>query len=110
MDPIKLKGIFDWPAPSTIKEIRKFLGFCNFYRKFIKDYTKIASPINQLVKKNMKFIWTEEAQKAFDKLKKKFKEKPILITPNPTKLFEIFADASNHATGAVLIQRDDNGV
>jgi len=56
MDLIKLKGISNWPAPSTIKGTRKFLGFCNFYRKFIKDYVKIASPINQLVKKNMKFI------------------------------------------------------
>ena len=63
-----------------------------------------------MVKKNTKFIWTEETQKAFDKLKKKFKEKPILITPDPTKPFEIFADVSNHATGAVLTQRDDNGV
>jgi len=110
MDPIKLKGISNWPVPSTIKETRKFLGFCNFYRKFIKDYAKIALPINQLVKKNMKFIWTEEAQKAFNKLKKKFEEKPILITPDPTKPFEIFADALNHMTGAVLTQRDDNGV
>ena len=56
IDPIKLKGISDWSAPSTVKETRKFLEFCNFYRKFIKDYTKITSPINQLVKKNMKFI------------------------------------------------------
>jgi len=100
MDPIKLKGISDWPAPSTIKETRKF----------IKDYAKIASPINQLVKKNTKFTWMEEAQKAFDKLKKKFEEKPILITPDPTKPFKIFADASNHVTGAVLTQRDNNGV
>jgi len=110
MDPIKLKAISDWPAPSIIKETRKFLGFCNFYRKFIRDYAKIALPINHLVKKNMKFTWTEEAQKAFDKLKKKFKEKPIFITSDPTKAFEIFANALNHTTGAVLIQRDDNGV
>jgi len=55
MDLIKLKDISDWSVPSTIKETRKFLGFCNFYRKFIKDYAKIASPINQLVKKNTKF-------------------------------------------------------
>jgi len=110
MDLIKLKGITDWPAPSTIKETRKFLGFCNFYRKFIKDYTKIASPINQLIKKNTKFIWTEKAQKAFDKLKKKFEEKPILITPDPTKPFKIFANVLNHATGAVLTQRDNNRV
>jgi len=52
----------------------------------------------------MKFIWTEEAQKAFNKLKKKFKEKPILITPDPIKPFEIFANASNHTTGTVLTQ------
>ena len=110
MDPIKLKGISDWPTSSTIKETRKFLGFCNFYRKFIKDYTKITSPINQLVKKNTKFTWTEETQKAFDKLKKKFEEKPIFITSNPTKLFEIFTDALNYVTGAVLTQRDNNGV
>jgi len=89
IDPIKLKGISDWPTPSTIKETRKFLGFCNFYRKF---------------------IWTEEAQKAFNKLKKKFEEKPILITPDPTKPFEIFANVSNYMTGAVLTQRDNNGV
>jgi len=110
IDLIKLKGISDWPVPSTIKETRKFLGFCNFYRKFIKYYAKIASPINQLVKKNTKFIWTDEAQKAFNKLKKKFEEKPILITLDPTKPFEIFVDASNHVTEAVLTQRDDNGV
>jgi len=110
MNLIKLKGISDWPVPLTIKETRKVLGFCNFYRKFIKDYTKIASPINQLVKKNTKFIWIEGVQKAFNKLKKKFKEKPIPITPNPTKPFEIFADVSNHVTGAVLTQRDDNRV
>jgi len=58
----------------------------------------------------MKFIWTEKAQKAFNKLKKKFKEKLIFITPDLTRPFEIFADVSNHATGAVLMQRDDNGV
>jgi len=110
IDPIKLKGISDWSAPSTVKETRKFLEFCNFYRKFIKDYAKITSPINQLVKKNMKFIWTEKAQKVFNKLKKKFEEKPILITPNPTKPFKIFANTSNYATGAVLTQKDDNRV
>jgi len=58
----------------------------------------------------MKFIWTEKAQKVFNKLKKKFEEKPILITPNPTKLFKIFANTSNYATGAVLTQKDDNRV
>jgi len=110
MDPIKLKDISDWPVLLTIKETRKFLGFCNFERKFIKDYAKITSPINQLIKKNTKFTWGKEAQKACNKLKKKFEEKPILITPDLTKLFEIFANTSNHATEAVLTQKDNNGI
>jgi len=110
MDPTKLKGIIDWKTPKTLRETRQFLGFCNFYRKFIKDYAKIASSINQLVKKNVKFSWTEEAQKAFDKLKKQFRQEPILVTADPTKPFEIFTDASNNRTGAVLTQKDKNGV
>jgi len=67
-------------------------------------------PINQLVKKNVKFSWTKEAQKAFDKLKKQFGQEPILVTADPTKLFKIFTNASNNRTGAVLTQKDKNGV
>ena len=67
-------------------------------------------PINQLVKKNVKFSWTENTQKAFDKLKKEFGKEPILVTTDPTKPFEIFTDASNNGTGAVLTQKDKNGV
>jgi hypothetical protein len=55
MDPIKLKGITDWPTPKTVKEVRSFLGFGNFYRKFIKHYSDIASPLNALLRKNQKF-------------------------------------------------------
>jgi len=110
MDPTKLKGIIDWETPKTLQETRQFLGFCNFYRKFIKYYTKIASLINQLVKKNVKFSWTKEVQKALDKLKKQFGQEPILVTTDPTKPFKIFTDASNNGTGAVLTQKDKNGV
>jgi hypothetical protein len=78
MDPIKLKGITDWPAPKNVKEIRSFLGFGNFYRKFIKHYSDIASPLNTLLRKNQKFQWTEECQKAFNDLKLMFIEGPVL--------------------------------
>jgi len=110
MDPIKLKGISNWETPTTLRKTRQFLGFCNFYRKFIKDYAKVITPINSLVKKNSKFNWTNEAQKAFEELKKRFKKEPILMTTDPTRPFEIFTDASNHGTGAVLTQKDENGV
>ena len=108
MDLIKLKSISNWPVPSIIKEMRKFLGFCNFYRKFIKDYAKITLPINQLVKKNTQFTQKKKAQKVFDKLKKKFEEKPIFITPNPTKPVTVVPQTSSHILyGLPLHQKGD---
>jgi hypothetical protein len=109
MDPVKLKGITDWPAPKTVKEVRSFLGFGNFYRKFIKHYSDIASLLNALLRKNQKFQWTEECQKAFDDLKRMFTEGPVLRMPEPIRAFQIEADASKFASGAVLTQEDSNG-
>jgi Reverse transcriptase (RNA-dependent DNA polymerase) len=70
MDPAKLKGILDGPAPKTVKEVRSFLGFGNFYRRFIKGFSHLAHPLNDLLKKDKKFVWTEECQESFDQLKK----------------------------------------
>ena len=69
MDPIKLAGIQDWPIPSTVKQVQSFLGFGNFYRKFISHYSNIARPLNNLTKKDKKFEWTKECQTSFDTLK-----------------------------------------
>ena len=69
MDPIKLKGIRDWPTPTTVKHVRSFLGFGNFYRKFIHKYLEVAKPLNDLLKKDKSFEWTSDCQKAFDDLK-----------------------------------------
>src|SRR5712675_1098413 len=74
MDPIKLKGIKEWPVPQTTKNMRQFIGFCNFYRKFIHNYAKIAQPPNSLMQKKIKFEWNPEAQMAFEKLKEQFLE------------------------------------
>ena len=70
MDPGKLKGIRDWPAPTTVKQTRGFLGFGNFYRRFIRHFSNLAKPLNDLLKKDRKFEWTNECQKTFDELKK----------------------------------------
>jgi len=70
MDPTKLKGIKDWPEPTTVKQTRSFLGFGNFYRRFIRKYSDVARPMNKLLQKDRQFEWTPEAQKAFDELKK----------------------------------------
>ena len=70
MDKVKVKGLLDWPTPTTVKEVQSFLGFGNFYWKFIKKFTDLVQPLNNLLKKDMKFLWTDECQKSFDILKK----------------------------------------
>ena len=109
MDPVKLKGIADWPPPTTIKEVRSFLGFGNYYRQFIPGYGDLTKPLNDLLKKDVKFEWTEEQQFVFEMMKKKFQESPVLQMPDPTKPFVLETDASKYASGAVLRQQDTNG-
>ena len=69
MDSAKLAGIKTWPEPTTVKQVRSFLGFANFYRKFIGNYAEIASPLHDLTKKDTPFEWTKSQQHAFDTLK-----------------------------------------
>ena len=66
---VKLKGIWDWPAPTTVKDVQSFLGFGNFYRKFINKFSELAAPLNGLLKKDKTFDWTPECQTSFDTLK-----------------------------------------
>ena len=98
MDPGKLKGIQDWPAPTTVKQVRDFLGFRNFYRRFIRGFSEIAWPLNELLKKDRKFKWTTECQQAFDDLKTRFTSEPILVMPDQTKPFQIECDTSKYAS------------
>ena len=74
MDSGKLKRIWDWPTPATVKQVRAFLGFGNFYWRFIWHFSELAKPLNDLLKKDNKFEWTSDCQKAFDELKKHFTE------------------------------------
>ena len=109
MDPGKLAGIRDWPAPTTVKAIQKFLGFGNFYWRFIRHFSHLAKPLNDLLKKNQQFNWKDDCEQAFEELKKHFMEESVLIMPDHTKPFQIETDASKYATGAVLTQLDSNG-
>uniref|UniRef100_A0A0W0GEN7 Putative reverse transcriptase-rnase h-integrase n=1 Tax=Moniliophthora roreri TaxID=221103 RepID=A0A0W0GEN7_MONRR len=109
MDSVKLAGIAKWEPPQTVKGVRAFLGFGNFYRKFIGKYAQLTRPLNDLLQKNQRFEWTRECQIAFDLLKAKFLSEPILIMPDIDKPFIIEADASKWATGAVLRQKGTDG-
>ena len=110
MDPVKVAGVADWKTPRNVKDIRKFLGFCNFYRRFIRGFSKIAKPLNDRLKKAAIWAWGKPEEDAFEKLKRQICEEPVLIQPDQTKPFEVEIDASNFAIGAVLMQRDDKEI
>jgi len=109
MEEDKVVGVLNWPTPKTVRDVRKFLGLANYYRRFVKDFAKLARPLNNLTRKEEKWKWRNEQQKAFEQLKMVFMSRPLLVAPDLDKEFRVEADASNFATGGVLsIKCEDN--
>ena len=109
MDLVKLAAIQEWKPPSSVKGVWLFIGFCNFYQKFIPNFSTIAQPLHNLTKKGAKWDWTTECNATFKILKATFIQGPVLALPDTTKPFMVMTDASLIATGAVLMQVDFNG-
>jgi hypothetical protein len=109
MDPVKIEGVSRWPEPTTVKEVQSFIGFCNFYRRFIQDFADIAKPLHDLTKKTTAWKWTDEEKAAFRKLKKTITSSPVLVFPSENRPYRLEADSSNFATGAVLSQEGEDG-
>jgi transposase InsO family protein len=105
MDPEKVEVIENYPAPKNVKQVRQAVGLFNYYRRFIKDFSKIAIPLNNLLKTDTPFRWSEECEEAFTTLKQKLVENATLRLPNFNEPFILSCDASNHAMGAVLSQK-----
>ncbi|UYV76233.1 hypothetical protein LAZ67_13003122 [Cordylochernes scorpioides] len=99
-----IKAIRNFPRPTKVKEVQSFLGMCSYYRKFIKDFSKIADPFINLIKKSVSFTWTERQEEAFQTLKTALLSPPILGHFNPNALTYIHTDASNIGIGATLVQ------
>jgi hypothetical protein len=102
MDPEKVKVIKEWETPTTIKGVQGFLGFANFYRRFIPNFSGIVRPLNNLIKKGTPFLWTRECQDSFNLLKEKFTTGPVLATFNPSYCMVVETDSSGYNTGGVL--------
>ncbi|RVW88069.1 Retrovirus-related Pol polyprotein from transposon 17.6 [Vitis vinifera] len=107
VDKVKVELIVKLPPPINVKGIRQFLGHAGFYRRFIKDFSKISKPLCELLVKDAKFVWNEKCQKSFEELKQFLTTAPIVRAPNWKLPFEVMCDASDLAMGAVLGQRED---
>ncbi len=119
----KVDAVKNWPIPTTQKDVEQFVGFINFYRRFVQDLSRIAAPLTKLcgssrrkdangtrLPPKVKFIWTDEQQESFDKLKELIAKAPCLAIADPKREFIIHTDASGYATGAVLMQKYDQGL
>jgi hypothetical protein len=103
VDPNKIKAMMDWPIPKTLKNLRGFLGLTGYYRKFVQNYGRIATPLMALTKKDA-FSWTLEATKTFEQLKEVMCKDPVLTTLDFTKTFIVECDASGNGIGVVLMK------
>jgi transposase InsO family protein len=107
--PTNTESIRSFPKPSCVKEVQRFLGMCNYYRKFIKNYSLISAPLFNLLKKDVPFLWTEQIDNAFQNLKQIISSDPMLVLPSFEKPFILYTDASDVSISYVLAQKDSSG-
>jgi hypothetical protein len=109
MDPIKVQAITDWPTPTNLSKLCSFLGFGNYYKDFIPEYSCITRPLHDLTKKNAQYHWGPMQENMFKLFKDLFSFYPVLQNPNPAKPYRLDTDMSPYAVGAILSQQYPNG-
>ena len=110
MDPNKVEVVANWEAPTCLKEVQAFVGFCNFYRRFIKDFSKTVKPLVALTKKDCPFRWSEACQSAFEEIKDLVTSALVLRHYERSRPAVLETDSSDYVNGGVLSQADDDGV
>src|SRR5919197_1410394 len=108
-DPAKVEKIKNLKEPTNLRELRSVLGLCSYYRKFVKNFSKIVKPMTKLLGKDEKYVWGESQQKAFETMKEILTSEPVLKHPIFGEPFILITDASQEGLGAVLAQKDDDG-
>jgi hypothetical protein len=104
VDPTKVQEVMDWKHPTSVHQIRSFLGLPGYYSRFILDFSKIAKPMTELLKKEVKFRWDDKCDEAFHTLRKLLTTAPVLAQPDNTQPFDVYCDASGTGLGCVLMQ------
>jgi ribonuclease HI len=106
VDPTKVQEVMDWKPPTSVHQIRSFLGLAGYYRRFIPDFSKIAKPMTELLKKEIKFRWDDKCEDAFHTLRKLLTTAPVLAQPDSNQPFDVYCDASGIGLGCVLMQNN----
>nr|GEX29770.1 reverse transcriptase [Tanacetum cinerariifolium] len=104
MDPAKVEAITKWPRPTSVIEVRSFLGLASYYRRFVEGFSRLAIPLTKLMRKGEKFVWNEEREKSFEELKQHLVSAPVLTLPSGSGRFQIYSDASKKGLGCVFMQ------
>ena len=104
VDPAKIKAIVNWKSPRNVTKVRRFLSLVGYYRRFVRGFSVIASPLTKLLRKGIKFEWTEKCQNSFKQLKMMLVETPVLTQPTSGKEYTLYSDASCISLGCVLMQ------
>jgi len=104
VDPAKVEAVTQWRAPTSVAEIRSFLGLAGYYRRFIQDFARLASPLTTLTRKGVEFVWSQKCEDSFQELKSRLTTAPVLTLPRGSGGFVVYSDASGVGLGCVLMQ------